>query len=145
MKKVLIAGVAIFAVIGGSVFVFTEIPTELFASVIQSQNAQRYKNCISSFALPEKTDFTFKEVELNGDGREDVFVIHKDDASCGSAGCVHEICISDNNTFTHIPFGYAAKTIATAQTQTSGMFDLILNNDKKLKMTWDGTRYVLED
>jgi hypothetical protein len=144
MKIILsIVGVAILAAITS--FLFAEnIPG--LASVIASTKRTLYAECISTYSDAPIKSFLITEVELNGDGFADAFVQSTQDNACGTAGCIYELCLSDGNgTYRHVTFGYAAKKIEATETKTSGMSDIILNDDRKLKMSWSGSEYVLED
>lgn len=113
------------------------------ATIIGSQQKLVYADCITAFSDAPLSSFAVTEISLNNDHNTDALVRFEDGDSCGSAGCVHELCISDGGGYTHIPFGFAAKQITAEETTTNGMKDLILNNDKTLRMNWDEGAYVL--
>jgi hypothetical protein len=144
MKIILIIG-GIVCLAGIASFLFAEnIPG--LASVIASSKRTMYAECISSYSDKPLQSFLITEVELNGDHYNDAFVQSSSDDACGTAGCIYELCLSDANGFyTHTSFGYAAKNIEASETKTSGMSDIILNDDRSLKMTWSGSEYILAD
>lgn len=114
------------------------------ATVIGSQQKIIYAECISTFTDEPLKAFTITSASLNDDQSPDAMVRYNNEEACGSAGCVYELCVSSKTgTYEHIPFGFAAQDIQIGDTKTNGMKDLILNDDKDLKMSWDGQNYVL--
>lgn len=113
------------------------------ATVFQSQN-KALASCVKTFSDEPLKSFTLTRVDFNGDGEDDTLLQFTSDEKCGTAGCIHEICVSKNASLQeHIPFGYAAKSIAVDDTMTNGMKDLIVNKDLNLKLSWDGSTYTL--
>jgi hypothetical protein len=143
----------LFLLIAGGVVVCTLCTTLILqtniqsvATVFLSQNSEKYSACIQTFSNKSLDSFTITQTHLNNDTKIDALIEQTDKDACGTAGCVYEICLSTNDgSFTHVPFGYAAKKITVRETLTNNMYDLMLNDEKKLKMTWDGTRYVLAE
>lgn len=115
-----------------------------YASVITSFENRELSECIATFSTEAATTFSIQREDINSDNIPDAVIRHTDETSCGNAGCVHELCISDRSAFTHVPFSYAAHDLSVKETLTNGMHDIVLNNDdEQLYMTWDGISYVL--
>lgn len=101
-----------------------------------------YEQCIREFSTKSIDRFDINEAYINSDTQVDAIVAHTDGAECGSGGCVHELCIADQDTgYRHMSFGFAAQEVAVQETLTNDMHDLILNNSKDLRLQWDGHMY----
>jgi hypothetical protein len=114
-----------------------------FATVFISSQHRELTSCIASFSNDSVGEFEVQRTELNGDGIPDAIVHPRQGELCGSAGCVHELCVSNNSAFEYIPFGYAAESVSVKDTKTQNMHDLMLNNDPALTMVWSGNGYLL--
>lgn len=80
------------------------------------------------------------KADLNDDGTDDRIIKLIDEGSCGTSGCIHELCIrQQGNSVELIPFGYAANDITVTGTKTNGFYDLRLNST--INLSWDGNRY----
>ncbi len=113
------------------------------ASVFSSQRKILYAECISSFSNEPLHAFAVTQAHLNTDTQPDAIVQYMQGPSCGSAGCVFELCVWDDaQGYIHVPFGLAAKELTVREVVNNGMKDLMLNQE--LTMTWDGTKYVLD-
>lgn len=144
--KVFLVGIPVVAIIFLAVGFAGTGSISNIASVIGSQQKAIYAECILSYADLPLNAFAITSADLNEDNMSDALVRYKEGRECGNAGCVHEICLSDaSGTFTHIPFGYAAAEISVLNTKSNDMNDLMLNNDKNLTMSWDGSNYVLNN
>lgn len=114
------------------------------ASVFASQQKNAYRECIQSFTDVEIQKLAVTTTDINTDGVRDAIITYTEGPQCGTAGCVTEICISSNqNTFTHLPFGLAVQSIQVKETLTNGMRDITLNDDSQMELTWNGEAYAL--
>ncbi len=87
-----------------------------------------------------RTESTSIKADLNDDGSDDHIITLTDTASCGTSGCITELCIADNGTATLIPFGYATNEVRVLETRNANYFDLMIN--EAITVSFDGTRYV---
>ncbi len=83
---------------------------------------------------------TFEGVAINDTRGDDYLVRLSGDAHCGSAGCIHELCLSQEDEVSLVPFGYAAKNIGVLSTTgTNNYRDVELNGE--MTLSFDGNRY----
>ncbi len=114
------------------------------ASVFSSQAKIIYADCISTFSNQPQHAFTITSAHLNTDTEPDAIIAYTQGEECGTAGCIHELCIADQTKgYLHVPLGLAVHQLNTKETLNGGMHDLMLNNDPELMMTWDGSKYIL--
>lgn len=116
-----------------------------FSALIGLSGTQRAcgKVILNSYDEKIKTsEMEFTKSDLNNDGLSDFIVRLKSDATCGSAGCLYELCIQNKESVQQVPFGFAGKTIEPTFELTNGMKDIVINDDDRMRLVWDGTRYV---
>lgn len=88
--------------------------------------------------------FVIERTDLTGDTIADYVVEMVSDSTCGTAGCLFELCIkNDLGEVTHVPFGYAARSIRPLDTISAGMRDIEVNSDGTIRLSWNGSRYDL--
>lgn len=121
------------------------LASNTLANVIASQQTALYNACIESFdTKTSKAHFSISKAHINIDDIEDAVLLYTDDAHCGSGGCQAEFCISEADTFVHVPFGFAAHSIEIQETITNQMHDVLIKGNSNSKMIWDGSSYILE-
>lgn len=113
------------------------------ASAIAAQSSLQ-KNCVALVAakhnIPnQKKNFTVLTEDFTGDTINDYIVKINDQAACGSAGCIHELCRVDGNTVTYVPFGFASTALTITKDLTQGYADIMLSNG--MKAIWNGEQY----
>lgn len=145
MKYYALIGVTVCAL--GLTYVTVRDTDSMVALSLMSDTAQQ--QCLAqikdAYTTVPSIDFITTEMHLDGDATTDHLIMLDSMDTCGSAGCLYEICISkgQGGGVTHIPFGYAAQDITSLNTLTNGMRDLRINDDDTLILTWDGTQYTL--
>lgn len=143
MRNILIgAGFILLTILAIS---FTPIGANV-ASVIGATDS-RSTACIAE-AAKQHPNLTLDTVDvikadLNDDGTDDRVLKLTDSASCGTSGCIHEICLLEGSTVTVVTFGYAANTLTVLGTKTNGLYDLALNDT--IHLSWDGERYAFAE
>lgn len=113
------------------------------AAVFSSQQKLIYAECISTFSNQPLTAFEITPAYINEDDIEDAIVRATSADQCGTGGCIYELCISHAGSHQYVPLSIAAKKLEVSMTVTKGMKDLILNSDKQLTMSWNGSSYKL--
>jgi hypothetical protein len=112
------------------------------AQLISARQSIDTYSCIKGFT--QRTDLVFDQqyINLNTDSKLDLVLIHKDGYGCGTAGCIAELCLQEQNgTYRHIPFGYVVDNLKTKPNVINGMHDI---QNLKTIFTWNGERYVPE-
>lgn len=99
-------------------------------------------NIDSAGAVPRDASEILK-TDLNDDGTDDRVITLTNPESCGTNGCIHEMCLTRGSSVERIQFGYAANTLTVLSTKTNGMYDL--NLDNRITLNWDGERYALSE
>ncbi len=80
--------------------------------------------------------------DIDDDGDKDVIATVESGTTCGSAGCIASIFLTDDSgELKPIPFSYAITEIKILDSVTQGMHDLRINGDVQNKMVWNGTSY----
>ncbi len=106
------------------------------------------QQCLSSLEKQENlliaiNDVRITATRLNTDTKKD-YIIEKTSAeNCGSAGCIFELCVIQNNGAQIIPFGYAAKKLVVKESITNGMHDIELQGNTNITLQWDTSRYQI--
>lgn len=130
----------------GFVFANTSIVGNV-ASVIQTVDASA-ESCLAELALKSNSNsntYSTQKERINGDSQDDIIFKGTNEELCGSAGCIHELCISDETGFTIASFGYAADTLIVKDSLTNDMHDLRLVGKSTTDLIWDGTRYNIAE
>lgn len=144
MKYFTLVGVTVCA-LGLAYVTVTDTDSMLALTLMSNVKEQCTEQIKETYNDAATMEFITMQTHLNDDALTDHLVTVDGPGTCGSAGCIHELCISKNQGggVTHIPFGYAALDITVLNTLTNGMRDLQVNNDDALILTWDGTQYSL--
>jgi hypothetical protein len=137
----ILAGIAIM---GFAAFTFTPAGSNL-ASIIASGDSAT-KQCLA--LLKEQYPSSSSDVsttvssDINGDGSDDRIVRLSDDASCGTNGCITEIClvVNGSNDVELLPFAYATNNLEVLTTKTDNFYDIKINDS--IIVSWDGTHYA---
>jgi hypothetical protein len=141
MRTILLGGTG-FAFIAIAAFSFTPLGSSL-ASVITTRDSLTAA-CLEAITTSLNDDahhtYTIDKKDLNDDDADDRIVTFTDGASCGTNGCIHEICLTQGSAVTRIPFGYAANRLTVDNSKTNNMYDITLN--ERITLGWDGERYV---
>lgn len=88
----------------------------------------------------DTSTLTFEGAAVNDTRGDDYLVRLSGEAYCGSAGCIHELCLNDGDSVRLIPFGYAAKNLGVLGTTGSNNYrDIELNGE--MTLSFDGNRY----
>lgn len=120
--------------------------TMSLASVITGTSGVASK-CV--FAINERdgtalttSDYETEYQDIDNNGTKDAVLKNTQDAYCGSAGCVFEICLVEGNEVVLLPFSYAAEKLSIKNTYTNNMRDIDLVGKSRIKLVWDYTRYI---
>ncbi len=144
MRTILIGGTG-FTLLALAAFSFTPLSANI-ASVIGASD-RLSTACIEQITTEgdtsSKSAYTIEKADLNDDGADDRIITFTDEASCGTNGCIHEVCLSQGSAVTRIPFGYAATSLTVLSSKTNNMYDLTLNDS--ITLSWDGERYALSE
>lgn len=137
--------VIIVAIIILGYLAFLALKTELEQFALIAMSSDRFQECLQTIRLsyPEvgRGDLTISPAHLNNDTTIDTIVELVHESTCGSAGCVFELCVSDDGRYKHHEFGFVAETITAQDALSNGMHDIIINNDSSLRLVWDGRQY----
>ncbi len=144
MKPMLHFGLGGAAILGLS-FMAANLATDgsLLAAVGSFGNSVR-ETC-TGLVTAEHPGITSEQLSLEGvainDTKGDDYLVRlSGDAYCGSAGCIHELCVNANGEAMLVPFGYAAKNIGILSTTGSNNYrDVELNGE--MTLSFDGNRY----
>jgi len=143
MKPLLIgSGVAALAAI-----TLTSLPnTGIIATVIKSGNTAAAQ-CVEAVNQRDQNTLTLEAYEVatqrvNSDNRKDVILKNTTDTFCGSAGCVYEICLQDEDRVNLIAFSYAANDLKVLGSITEDMHDIALTGKSDVHLVWDHGRYI---
>ena len=139
-----LAGMVVGAILLASGVLTATVGGSGLAAVITGVDSQ-VKKCIQT--LPAgKGDVPYDSVKsrLNTDSTKDIILTATGDKQCGSAGCIHELCLIQNNTPEIISFGYAADTLVVKDTASNGMYDIQLQGKSTTDLQWDGERYIVQ-
>jgi hypothetical protein len=112
------------------------------AQLISARQQLDASTCIQAFTQNTDLKFIQKQINLNTDNKPDLALIHTEGTSCGTAGCVTELCLQEENgKFRHIRFGYVAEDLTTKPNVVNGMHDV---ETVETIFTWNGERYIPE-
>lgn len=89
------------------------------------------------------SDYEIIPARLNSGPEKDYILKGLNESLCGSAGCVHRLCIVEGQKGRIIPFAYAAETLRVKDTITNEMHDIQLQGNSISNLQWDGARYVV--
>jgi len=126
--------------------VFLTSDTQLNLATVITGVPKIVDECIASLSESNEgstTDYEIIKTRLNSGSEKDYVLKGKTDDLCGSAGCIHQLCINQNNTGQIVPFAYAAETLIVKNTITSGMHDIQLQGKSTSNLQWDGARYII--
>ena len=133
-KYILFVVIGIIA-IAGVVFVMNDIDdTQLSLAACIEQISDT-----SSIA-----DYESTQVRIDNDSIKDFVLKGTSDPLCGSAGCIHELCLVTKDSVRLIPFGFATKELAILNTLTEDFHDIELRKPSRVQMRWNGTNYAIE-
>ena len=146
MKSIM--AVCSFAVLLVAVFIFfsTEVPQSALLVLTDKHHIGKCFEYIQKMHPDTSAeDYSVTREDLNRDKIDDYIVSIQTSDFCGSAGCVHELCIFDGvGELEEINFGLAAHTVHKLETVTNGMHDLELNENTELHLRWNENRYELQ-
>ncbi len=93
--------------------------------------------------IPEDAHISIKPVAINLDDTTDIIATIESPRTCGSGGCLTAIFLQNaNKEFRPTSFAYTLKDIEVQSGVTSGMHDLMINEDPQNLMRWDGAQYT---
>lgn len=144
-RNILLLGSGSFCIIVLAYVTYSS-PAYNIAAVIGSTGSKQAQQCIDTLHKTNNNAFEVYDVVpslLNNDSRQDYILKTSSVQNCGSAGCVHELCIAHTDSIEIIPFGYAAESITVKNTSTNGMRDLHLQGKSASSLQWNGQRYIL--
>jgi hypothetical protein len=139
--RTVLAGVGL-SLIAIAAFSFTPIGANV-ASVIEASDS-RGAACLAEImklngsATAITADIT--RADFNDDGTDDRVIRLTDDTSCGTNGCITEICLAKNTGVELLPFGYATNALHVLETRSNGYYDITINEN--VTLSWDGTHYT---
>ncbi len=139
--RTVLAG-AVLSLIAIAAFSFTPMGANV-ASVIgagDSTGSACFSQVTALHPNAARGESTITKTDLNDDGTDDRIIKLTDAASCGTNGCIHELCVRTGSATELVTFGYAANDLVVLGTKTNGMYDLTLNST--VNLTWDGERYA---
>lgn len=130
---------------------YTNGASLIMSGVSQTELRNTVINHYNTILSDKDTVSTDAEVDLrtehiNTDNKLDVIATAHTDASCGSGGCITTIFLQNEfQEFVPISFAYAIKHIEVLGSVTNDMHDLMLNNDKRSKLIWNGSTYTFNE
>ena len=131
----------------GAAIQFTPLKEQV-ATVFTSSNTS-YTRCTSALnrAYPNH-DWTLNSAvaqSYNLDDDTDTDYIFKlvSSSTCGTVGCVFQICLNHGSETKLLPFNMAGQKLTPKGTRTAGMRDLQLTTSDTINLNWNGTRYTI--
>lgn len=141
-------------------FVFTATLTTLTLTPTGSQVAtlivaetDAYQQCLDSLAshYPELQQLEEREnlhvlrrqLEVTNNTPDLIFQL-TDAKTCGTTGCIYELCLRDQSASRLVPFSLAGQKLEVLESSNNGMYDLRLTTTDQLRLEWDGEHYVAQ-
>ncbi len=143
MKLIVALSSATFLLALG-IFSYTPLSDQVAAAIVARDPLLRHCEALIAAAYhfePDEADFTTTVTDLNADGRSEYLVQAKHPTTCGTTGCIYEICSQQaGGAIAHLRFGFSGTALSILDTFSEGMRDLKINNSTELH--WDGKRYT---
>lgn len=144
MKKAIV--LIVLLSVGIAFFVFKNVNIDLAGLVILANTDLKSCETYIKKLHPEVlfSDLQFQKTDLDANTYDDYIVKIDTEATCGTTGCIHELCIGNqNSTSTNSIFGYSAHSVAARDVMNNGMKDIELNEKiGPVILTWSGTEYT---
>lgn len=122
-----------------SVFMGTETYMTREA-VVNFYNSQ--KRTSNDTTLTPESDIEIRSTYINNDSTKDVIAIAREDAMCGTGGCLAALFVRTDGKLKPVTFEYAVKEIESLPNITNGMHDIRIN--EKTIVRWTGEGYVAD-
>lgn len=93
--------------------------------------------------LDQHTPLEIRTAFINNDPLPDLIAIYTVEEACGTDGCITAILLQEEKgKYTPIPFEYAVHELEVLSSVTMGMHDLMLHNNSKTMLVWNGNSYT---